>query len=79
MDKLIQYTGGSIILTIGAMFFAFLALIIGLISLIISINKNQAIIKAKKTEYLVFIISSIVISMMISGIVGYYLGVYVVL
>ena len=79
MHKLIQYTGGSIVLTIGATILAFFALIIGTIALFININKSHMIVKTKKIESAVLIISVIVLSMMVSGVISYYFGVYMML
>ena len=79
MEKLMQYTGGNVILTLAALIFGFVATVVGIVSLFISINKNKAILNAQKIEYFVLIISIVITVMIFSGIIGYYFGMYMML
>ena len=79
MEKLMQYTGGNVILTLAALIFGFVATVVSIVSLFISINKNKAILNAQKIEYFVLIISIVITVMIFSGIIGYYFGMYMML
>lgn len=70
-----EYTGGSIILTITSVIFAVIGLVVSMITLVSSIIKNENINKARKIEYTVFMVSAIVISIFIGGTISYYLGI----
>lgn len=72
MEKLIQYTGGIIVVE---MIIALLA-ICGMLIHIISTLKKSKILKISKTNMLITITSIIVISIWVGGFVGYYICLY---
>lgn len=76
MDKLIQYTGGSIFLIIGLINLTIIGLILALVNILLSINKNTNIEKTRKIEYIIIIISIIMLSIFVGGLIGYYMGVF---
>ena len=76
MGILMEYTGGNFAFIIGAAIFASISLVVSMISLFYSMNKNQAINKTKKIELFITIISIIIVAFMIGGIIGYYLCMY---
>ena len=79
MEKLIQHTGGSAVLTIASAIFGIVASVVSIVSLFISINKNKAILKAQKIEYAVLIISIVFTVMLFSGVIGYCFCMYMML
>ena len=79
MEKLIQHTGGSAVLTIASAILGIVASVVCIVALFISINKNKAILKAQKIEYAVLIISIVFTVMIFSGVIGYYFCMYMML
>lgn len=79
MEKLIQHTGGSAVLTIASAILGIVASVVSIVSLFISINKNKAILKAQKIEYAVLIISIVFTVMIFSGVIGYCFCMYMML
>ena len=79
MYKLIQYTGGSIFLTIGVVFFMLVGLVVGIVILFTSIAKNKAFPQKEKINYYVQIISAIIIAMVLGGIIVRYWCMYRIL
>lgn len=79
MLKLIEYTGGSFILTIILLIIALFSFVISFISLFVQLKNNKDILKNKKIEFTIMIISIIVLVLFIGGITGYYIGVYMML
>ena len=75
MEQLMTYTGGAIIITVAILIVSTLALIISLISLTINIIKNKTINKSYKINCIIHLIVIVILSLFISGTVGYYLGV----
>lgn len=72
MNNLVQYTGGSDVLTMAAAILALVALVINIVTCLIKIKRNEAIVNTQKIEYAVTIICSIIIAMVVGGILGYY-------
>ena len=79
MEKLIQHTGGSAVLTIASAILGIVASVVCIVALLISINKNKAILKAQKIEYAVLIIAIVVTVMIFGGVIGYYFCMYMML
>ena len=75
MTKLMEYTGGSIILTALFMLGELIGLALILVNLFLGLSKNAYIEKNKKIEYVICIISGIVITLIIGGVSGYYFGI----
>lgn len=75
MDKLMQLTGGVFLITFIAIALATIGMIINVITFAISIKK-LSISRQRKIEYIVKIISVIVICIAIGAYCGYYFAMY---
>ena len=75
MKELIEYTGGSILLTILTVLVFLIGMAVNLANLFLKIFKNKYMNKSKKIEYIICIISSIIITFVIGCVCGYYFGI----
>lgn len=79
MYKIIEYTGGSALLTLGSAFLAMIVVLLSLFNDIKSTLKNKELTKARKIEGIVGIISTIITTFYIGWIAGYFFEMYCML
>ena len=79
MNQLIEYTGGSIFLTLGIVILAIMCLIVSLVGFSYIIIKNKDINRSFKIQNISILISSVILSMFVGGTIGYYLCVFIFL
>ena len=75
MENLIQYTGGSIYMTIALIVVTAIAEALALVNFFISLKKNTGLNKSRKIEYAVCIIGVFWGMFVIGALIGYYYGV----
>ena len=76
MNQLIEYTGGSMFLPLCIVFTAIIGLIVSLVVFSIKIKNNKDINRSFKFENILLLISCVILSMFIGGMIGYYFCVF---
>ena len=74
MQRLIEYTGGSIFFTFGILFFSAMAVLVTLINFF-KLLKQQDMKRARKIELVVTVICVIIIAAFAGGLAGYCIGI----
>ena len=69
-----EYTGGTILLTIGSTILVLLCIVLTIIKNFSAMKKEQNMNMDRKKHYLFNTVSLVILSTFVGGVVGYYLG-----
>lgn len=75
MEKLIEYTGGRIILTVLFILTLSIGMAFTLVNMFLDLAKNTYVKKSKKREYVICIVISNIVAFVIGWLCGYYFGI----